>query len=61
MVIKNKTKQNNPPANADIRDESSIPGSGSSPAEGNSNPLVFLPGESPGRRQATGSHRIGHG
>ena len=40
----------NLPANTgDIRDESSIPGSGSSPGGGNGN-LAFLPGESHGQR-----------
>ena len=49
-------------------DPSSIPGSGRSPKEGNSNPVflispVFLPGESPwteepGRLQSMGSQRI---
>ena len=32
----------NPPANSeDVRDESSIPGSGRSPGEGNGNPLQY--------------------
>ena len=46
----------NLPANAgDIRDMSSIPGSGRSSGEGNGNPLtpVFLPGESPWTEEVT--------
>ena len=35
-------------------DLGSIPGSGRSPGEGNSNPLVFLPGESHGQRGLAG-------
>ena len=43
----------NPPANAgDTRDQTSIPGSGRSPGEGNGNPLPFLPGEPHGPRGA---------
>ena len=45
----------NPPANArDLRDVGSIPGSGRSPGEENSNPLQFLPGESHGQRSLAG-------
>ena len=41
----------NPPTNAgDIRDTSSIPGSGGSPGGGHGNPPVFLPGESLGQK-----------
>ena len=43
----------NPPANAgDIRDPSSIPGSGSSPGGGNSNPLQYSCLENPMDRGA---------
>ena len=53
----------NPTANAE--DVGSIPGSGRSPGEGNSNPLQDLaweiPGtEEPGGVQFMGSHRVGH-
>ena len=45
----------NPPANAgDTRDQTSIPGSGRSPGEGNGNPLPFLPGEPHGQRSLVG-------
>ena len=45
----------NPPANAgDVRDTGSIPGFGRSPAEGNGNPSVFLPGESHRQRSLAG-------
>ena len=37
----------NPPANADIRDASSIPGSGISPGEGHGNPLQYSCMENP--------------
>ena len=56
----------NVPANAgDIRDTGSIPGLGRSPGEGNDNPLVFLPRESPwteepGGLQSIESQRVGH-
>ena len=56
----------NPPANAgDVRDESSIPGLGRSPGEGNGNPLQYSCVENPMDRGAwraivTGSHRVGH-
>ena len=36
LVVKNL-----PPVQVDIRDPGSIPGSGSSPEEGNSNPLQY--------------------
>ena len=45
----------NPPANAgDVRDTSSIPGSGRSQEEGTAAHSVFLPGESPGQRSLAG-------
>ena len=56
----------NLPANAgDVRDESSIPGLGRSPGEGNGNPLQYSCMENPMDRGAwraivTGSHRVGH-
>ena len=56
----------NPPANAgDVRDTSSVPGSGRSQEEGTSAHSVLLPGESPraeepGRPQSTASQRAGH-
>ena len=37
-----------------VGDPGSIPGSGRSPGEGNSNTPVFLPGESHGQRSLTG-------
>ena len=41
----------NPPAKAgDIRDMSSVPGSGRSPGGGNDTHSIFLPGESHGQR-----------
>ena len=44
-----------PPANSgDIRDVGSIPGSGRLPGAEHENPLVFLPGESPGQRSLAG-------
>ena len=44
---------NNPPANiGDLRDERSVPGSGSSPGEGHSNPLWYCCLESPMERGA---------
>ena len=51
-----------PPANAgDIRDVSSIPGSGRSPGGGYGNPLrVFLPGESHEQRSLAGCSPWGH-
>ena len=54
LVVKNL------PANAgDIRDVSSIPGSGRSPWKREWQPTpVFLPGESHGRLQSMGSHRV---
>ena len=60
LVVKNL------PANAgDVRDESSIPGLGRSPGEGNGNPLQYSCVENPMDRGAwraivTGSHRVGH-
>ena len=56
----------NPPANAgDVRDESSIPGSGRSPGGGHGNPLQYSCLENPmteesGRLQSMGSQRAGH-
>ena len=57
----------NPPANAgDVRDMSSIPGSGRSPGAGNGNPLQYAClkkkpwREEPGGLQSTGSQRVGH-
>ena len=56
----------NPPANAgDTGDTGSIPGSGRSPGEGNSNPLqYFLSGKSNGQRSLEGyspwSRRVRH-
>ena len=50
-------------ANAgDIRNSSSIPGSGRSPEGGHGNPLtpVFLPGESHGKRSLAGYSSRGH-
>ena len=58
LVIKN------PPANAgDIRDMSSIPGSGRSHGGGLGNPLQYSRiswTEEPGRLQFIGSQRVGH-
>ena len=60
LVVKNL------PANAgDVRDESSIPGLGRSPGEGNGNPLQYSCVENPMDRGAwraivTGSHRVRH-
>ena len=48
----------NPPANA--RDVSSIPGSGRSPGEGNSNPLQYCYLGNPMDRGAWGHKRVGH-
>ena len=41
-------------------DLGSIPGSERPPGEGNGNPLLFLPGESPGRRSLVGYSPWGH-
>ena len=54
----------NPPSNAgDVRDASSIPGSGSSPGGGNGTPLPVLDWETPwteepGGLQSMGSQRV---
>ena len=53
----------NPPANAgDVRDVSSIPGSGTIPGGGPLPTPVFLPGESHEERSLAVSlvHRVGH-
>ena len=56
----------NPPVNAgDIRDASSMPGSGRSPGEGRGNPLEHscwrIPWtEEPGGLQSIGLQRVGH-
>ena len=56
----------NSPANAgNLRDGSSIPGSGRSPGERHGNPLHFSClqnpwTEEPGGLQLIGSHRVGH-
>ena len=44
----------NLPAKGATGDMGSIPGSGRSPAGGNGNPPVFLPGESHGQRSLVG-------
>ena len=48
----------NPPANAGDADVG--PGSGRSPGEGDGNPLIFLPGKSPGQRRLAGHSQWGH-
>ena len=56
----------NPPANAgDVRDASSIPGSGRYSGEGNATHSSILAGvipwtEEPGGLQSVGSQRVGH-
>ena len=56
----------NPPTDAgDVRDTSSIPGSGRSPEGGSGNPLQYYClenpwTEEPSRLQTMGSQRIGH-
>ena len=59
LVVK---KKNNPPASAgDLRDTSSIPGSGRSPGRGNGNLAWSIPWtEEPGGLQSTGLQRVGH-
>ena len=57
--------RNLPVSAGDVRDVSSIPGSGRSPGGGHSNPLQYsypenLHGQDPGRLQSMGSHRVGH-
>ena len=68
MDIPGDTSDTNLPANAgDVRDASSIPGSGRSPREGNSNPLQYSYLENPMDKgawgatvQSIGPQRVGH-
>ena len=53
------------PNTGDVRDKSSVPGSGRSPGEGNGNPLQCSVlensmNEEPGGLQNVGSYRVGH-
>ena len=54
----------NPPANADVGDVGSIPGSGRSPGEGNGNLLILalkIPSTvGPGNLQSIGLQRVRH-
>ena len=57
--------RNLPVSAGDVRDVSSIPGSGRSPGGGHSNPLQYsypenLHGQDPGRLQSIGSQRVRH-
>jgi len=53
LVVKNPTAHT-----GDIRDASSIPGSGGSPGGGHGNPPVFLPGESLGQKSRATVHTV---
>ena len=61
LALMVKKKKKNPALAGDLRDTSSIPGSGRSPGRGNGNLAWSIPWtEEPGGLQSTGLQRVGH-